>query len=138
MELLLNLIWISLVPLAVFGFLRNRSVSGHLAGISYRKSLVALGFVMVLLFPVVSASDDLHPTQAVFEESSKKVKRVVAAVHGLQTSPPPPMLPAMLALYLMFALVVLRHWRPMGPVKFAFDGVIVPSAGRAPPASRWI
>jgi len=138
MELLLNLIWMSLVPLAVFGFLRGRSVSAHLAGVPYRKSLVALGFAMVLLFPVVSASDDLHPNQAVVEESSKKVKQAVAVLHELQPSSPPSMLPVSLAFYLMFALIIVSQWRPFASVKFALEGVVLLSAGRAPPASRWI
>jgi hypothetical protein len=138
MELLLNLVWMSLVPLAVFGFLRGRSASPHLAGVPYRKSLVALGFAMVLLFPVVSASDDLHPTQAVLEEASKRVKRAVAVLHELQPSSPPSMLPVRLAFYLMFALIIVSQWRPLACVKFALEGVDVPSAGRAPPASRWI
>ena len=135
MELLLNLIWISLAPLAVFGFLRGRSVSGQLARVPYRKALIALVCVVVLLFPVISASDDLHPTQAVVEESSKKLKRAVALVHDLQTSPPSSLLPTMLALYLLFGLVLLRPWRPLVTEKLALDGVIVPSAGRAPPPS---
>ena len=96
---------------------------------------VALVCVVVLLFPVISASDDLHPTQAVVEESSKRLKRAVALVHDLQTSPPSSLLPTMLALYLLFGLVLLRPWRPLVTVKLALDGVIVPSAGRAPPPS---
>src|ERR1019366_776969 len=138
MELLLNLVWMSLVPLAVFGFLRGRSASPHLAGVPYRKSRVALGFAMVLLFPVVSASDDLHPTQAVLEEASKRVKRAVAVLHELQPSLPPSMLPVRLAFYLMFALFIVSQWRPLASVKFALEGVVLRSAGRAPPASRWI
>ena len=137
MELLLNLVWMSLVPLAVFGFLRGRSVSDHLAGVPYRKSLVALGFAMVLLFPVVSASDDLHPTKAVVEEASKRVKRAVAIVHELQPISPPSMWPVTLAFYLMFALILVSQWRPFASVKFALEGVVFVSAGRAPPASRW-
>ena len=138
MELLLNLIWISLVPVALFGFLRGRSVSGQVARAAYRQSLIALACVVVLLFPVVSASDDLHPTQAVVEEASKRVKRAVVSLHMLTASPPPFTSPAMLSLYLMFALVILRLWRPLAPVKFALDVTIVPSTGRAPPPhSRW-
>src|ERR1035437_10584563 len=99
MELLLNLIWISLTVVALLGFLRSRRPSGHLTRIPYRKSLLALACGAVLLFPVVSASDDLHPTQAVLEEASKRVKRAVAVLHELQPSSPPSMLPARLAFY---------------------------------------
>jgi hypothetical protein len=137
MELLLNLIWAWLAVLALFGFLRGRSVSGQVARVPYRKSLIAVACVLVLLFPVVSASDDLHPTQAVVEEASKRVQRAVAPLHWSQTSPPVSMLPVMLALYLIFALTILRPWRSSASLKFALDGVIVSSAGRAPPISRW-
>ena len=136
MELLLNLIWVSLALLALVGFSRGRSVSGQLARIPYRKSLIAVGCVMVLLFPIISASDDLHPTQAVVEEASKRVQRAVAPLHGSPGSPPASTLAVVLALCLVFALATLWPWRPLASVEFAFEGAIVPSAGRAPPSSR--
>jgi hypothetical protein len=134
MELLLNVIWISLAPLALFGFLRGRSVSGQLAGVPYRKSLIALACVVVLLFPVVSASDDLHPTQSAMEEASKRLQLAVAPLHLLRTSPALLMLPAMPAIGLMHALVILQWLRPLALKALALDGATVPSAGRAPPS----
>lgn len=133
MELLLNLIWLTLAVGALFAFVRGRRGSAWLAGVPYRKSLVAVACIAVLLFPIVSASDDLHPTQAVMEEASKRV-RVVAPLHLLRTSPPPPMLPALLALCLMCALVVLRPLHGIASTVRALEGEIVPSAGRAPPS----
>ena len=129
MELLLNLVWVSLALAAFLGFARGRTTT-H---IPYRKSLIALGCALLLLFPVVSASDDLHPTQAVMEEASKRVQLAVAPLHLLRTSHPVPMLPAMLALCLMCALVAVLPWRPLGATKLALAGVTVPFAGRAPP-----
>ena len=105
-----------------------------MAQVPYRKSLIALACVVVLLFPVVSASDDLHPTQAVMEEASKRVQLAVAPLHLLRTSPPLSMLPAMLALCLMCALVVLQPLHPLALKARVLDGAIVPSAGRAPPS----
>jgi hypothetical protein len=137
MELLLNLIWISLAPLAFFGFLRRRGMSGQLARVPYRKSLLALVCVVVLLFPVISASDDLHPTQVILEEASRRVHLAIAAPHLLSASLPLSMLPAILALYLMFALATFLPCRSLPEVKFALDGVIIPSCGRAPPFSRF-
>jgi hypothetical protein len=136
MELLLNLIWISLAPVAFLWFLPGRRVSGQLARVPYHKPLLALCCVLVLLFPVVSASDDLHPTQVILEEASKRVQLAVAPLHLLSTSPPPSMLPSMLALCLMFALAILRPWRFLASVKLVLDGVIVTFAGRAPPLFR--
>jgi hypothetical protein len=136
MELLLNLIWISLAPLSFFGFFRRRCRSGQLARVPYQKSLLALIFVIVLLFPVISASDDLHPAQVILEEASRRVHLAVAAPHLLSANPPLSALPAILVLYPICALAVLRPWRSLGSVKIALDGVIVASAGRAPPLPR--
>ncbi len=134
MELLLNLIWLALAVGALFAFVRGRCRSAWLAGVPYRKSLVALACVAVLLFPVVSASDDLHPTQAVMEEASKRVQLVLAPLHLLRTIPPLPMLPALLVLCLMCALVVLQPLRAIASMTRVLKGEIVPSAGRAPPS----
>jgi len=135
MELLLNLIWILLALLAVFGFLRGRRVSDQLARVPYRKPLLALACGVVLLFPIVSASDDLHPAQAVVEEASKRVQLTVAPLHLLRTSPPLPMLAATLALCMTCALAVLQPFHPLALTARLLDGAILPSAGRAPPSS---
>ena len=132
MELLLNLVWVSLALAAFLGFARGRTTT-H---VPYRKSLIALGCALLLLFPIVSASDDLHPTQAVMEDASKRVQLAVAPLHLLRTSTLPPMVPAMLMLVLMCALVILLPWRQLAAAKVALDGVLVASAGRAPPFCR--
>ncbi len=134
MELLLNLIWISLAVLAFLGFLRGRRVSSLLAVVPYRKSLLALACGVVLLFPVVSASDDLHPTQDMVEEASKRVQLAVVPLDLLRASPPPFMLPTIVALCLACALVVLQLLHPPALKARLIDGSTVPSAGRAPPS----
>ena len=133
MELLLNLIWVLLALFALFGFLRSRRVSGQFAAVPYRKSLLALACGVVLLFPVVSASDDLHPTQAVMEEASKKVQLSAAPLQLQRASFPMFMLPATLALCLMCSPVFLRLLHPLVLKTLPLSGTIVPSAGRAPP-----
>ena len=97
MELLLNLIWIVLALVALFVFLQGRRVSSQISRVPYRRSLLALACGVLLLFPVVSASDDLHPAQAVIEEASKRVQLGVAPLHLLRASLPLFMLPATLA-----------------------------------------
>lgn len=62
MELLLNLLWLLLAVPAYWLCRRERKRS--LLGI------VTLGCVLVLLFPVISATDDLHAMRAEMEESS--------------------------------------------------------------------
>src|ERR1017187_1487735 len=132
MELLLNLIWLTLAAGALLAFLRVQP--GSARTVSGRKALLALACVVVLLFPVVSASDDLHPAQAVMEEASKRVQLAVAPLHLRPAGLPLFMLPATLALCLMCSLVVLQLLHPLALKAFPLSGAIVPSAGRAPPS----
>lgn len=70
MELLLNLLWLMLALPAVW--LWHRQV--HSAeGLKHEKRLsfvLLLGCILILLFPVISASDDLHAMRSEAEESS--------------------------------------------------------------------
>ena len=70
MELLLNLLWLMLVlPAIVIGRRAPKCDrnSGHL---HRSRSLVLLGCLLILLFPVVSATDDLHAMGVEMEEAS--------------------------------------------------------------------
>ncbi len=135
MELLLNLTWLTLALGAFLAFVRGEPPSARMAQNPYRRSRVALACVALLLFPVVSASDDLHPAQAVVEEASKRVQLAVAPLHLPRATPPVPILSAMLALCLLCALVVLQPLRPWALAVRVLEGAIVLSAGRAPPSN---
>jgi hypothetical protein len=86
MELLLNLAW---VMLALPGYwLWRRSIESRLEQrrseqrrFSSLQVVLALGCVLVLLFPVISASDDLHAMRAEMEDSSIS-KRAVRQAGG--------------------------------------------------------
>src|SRR5271170_3193463 len=86
MELFLNLCWLSLLAPAYLLW-RQRILSPkayHRAGSSPVPPLVflcVLGCTLVLLFPVISASDDLHAMRAEMEESSPS-KRTVCQARG--------------------------------------------------------
>jgi hypothetical protein len=71
MELLLNLIWL-LMALPAYYLWCNASDSRSGAGRGTLQCVLALGCGLVLLFPVVSATDDLHAMRAEMEESSKR------------------------------------------------------------------
>lgn len=133
MELLLNLIWLGLAIGALAAFVEGGRRSARTEEVPFRLSLLALVCVLVLLFPVISASDDLHPTQAVVEDASKRLQLAIAPLHVQRTSAPP-MLPAMLLLCLMFIMPVLRPFDPAAVKVCVLDGAIVVSAGRAPPS----
>ena len=134
MELLLNLIWLAVAAGALLAFAGSGRRSARMADVPYGIALVALACVLVLLFPVISASDDLHPAQAVVEDASKRVQQAIATLHPQRTNLPPSMLPAMLALCLMSAVIVLRPLHPVALTARALDGVLVPTLGRAPPS----
>jgi hypothetical protein len=98
-------------------------------------AIVLLGCVLVLLFPVVSASDDLHAMRPDIEESSPG-KRVVrqAAAHDSQI-PPIVCGSFVAATGLRFSLV--RAGESVVPPSFArlFSRNGLSIRGRAPPLS---
>jgi len=82
MELLLNLFWLALALPAAW-LLKKTIQSAPAEGspaIGLLRSAVLLACVLTLLFPVVSASDDLHAMRPEIEESgTKRVSRHAAA-----------------------------------------------------------
>jgi hypothetical protein len=71
MELLLNLAWV-LLALPAYWLWRLDAGARVARRITPLQCLLALGCVLVLLFPVISASDDLHAMRAEMEESASK------------------------------------------------------------------
>jgi hypothetical protein len=69
MELLLNLAWM-LLALPAYWLWRRDAGARLVRRVSSLQCLLALGCVLVLLFPVISASDDLHAMRAEMEDSS--------------------------------------------------------------------
>lgn len=69
MELLLNIIWLALAVPAIWVW-RRRPAHGDIAWFGCWRTVVLLGCVLVLLFPVISATDDLHAMRPEMEESS--------------------------------------------------------------------
>ena len=90
MELLLNLIWVGLAVSALYAWGCRR---GHSRS---RPHLIALVCVLALLFPVISATDDLHAMRPEMEDSAsskRSLKQVVAGkAFGQNTIHNPPAL----------------------------------------------
>jgi len=72
MELLLNVAWLLLALPAVWIWRRDAQCIHPARGFGRAMPFVILGSVLLLLFPVISATDDLHPMQADIEESSSR------------------------------------------------------------------
>jgi hypothetical protein len=83
MELLLNLLWLTLLLPAVLIWRRQSVCSRSFWHPHSFRAFVLLGCLLVLLFPVVSATDDLHPIRNEIEESnSKRAVKQAHAVHS--------------------------------------------------------
>ncbi|MGA8273308.1 MAG: hypothetical protein WB919_17230 [Candidatus Sulfotelmatobacter sp.] len=80
MELLLNLAWMLLLLPACWLWRRGAGARME-RRVTALQCLLALGCVVVLLFPVISATDDLHAMRAEMEESaaSKRTVRLAAS-----------------------------------------------------------
>src|SRR5271165_1224517 len=134
MEFVLNLVWVTFALSAICAFLRNRRTGAWTPHVSFSCAFLALACALVLLFPVVSASDDLHPTQAVLEDTMKRVAQFVAPAQHLQIQWGSGILPLLCAMNLGFALVLLRTLRPISPEARVIVRERTPRAGRAPPS----
>lgn len=85
MELLLNLFWLLLVVPTCYCWARRRYHTKAL-------SLVTFACLLALLFPVISASDDLHVMRQEMEEHSRRtLKQAVVtedSAHDRFSAPP--------------------------------------------------
>ncbi len=72
MELLLNLAWL-LLALPAFWLWRGARTGRKYSSL---QCLLALGCVLVVLFPVISATDDLHAMRCEMEESPASKRSV--------------------------------------------------------------
>jgi len=71
MELLLNLLWLLLAMPAFWLWRYSRTAPKRRQFDAFR-CFLALGCLLVILFPVVSATDDIHAMRAEMEESPSK------------------------------------------------------------------
>lgn len=75
MELLLNLAWLLMLVPAYYLWRGSRSGDPERKCTSLQ-ALLALACVLVILFPVISATDDLHAMRAEIEESPSTKRSV--------------------------------------------------------------
>ena len=75
MELLLNLAWL-LLALPAYAIWRQGAVAKPQDRFNSLQALLALGCLLVLLFPIISATDDLHAMRAEMEEPGTSKRSV--------------------------------------------------------------
>lgn len=85
MELLLNVAWLLLALPAIWVWRRDAGTLHPARSLARIVSFLTLGCVLLLLFPVISATDDLHPVQADVEEANPL--RVVKKMGGGHSRP---------------------------------------------------
>jgi hypothetical protein len=106
MELLLNLVWLALVLPAVWMWRHESVCPADGCRLNRIRPFLLLSCVLVLLFPVISATDDLHAMRQEIEESSP-TKRMVKQAVGDKSATAPSMAGA------------LPAW--ISPVPFGFN-----------------
>jgi hypothetical protein len=133
MELLLNLAWLLLALPAFFLWRGSRAASASRRFTSLQ-CLLALACLLVILFPVISATDDLCAMRNEMEESPASKRSVrhasseKASAGKWQNSPT-------LAATTSFVIVNKESWHTLAaPTRSVLAAPAIEPAGRAPPA----
>src|SRR5262245_26670687 len=133
MELLLNLLWL-LLAMPAFWLWRYSRTAPERRKSSPFHTFLALGCLLVVLFPVISATDDMRAMRAEMEESPSS-KRSIGASGGDKSSPSDsPMQPAIIAT-LQPLFLSDSGWYQAAPIltSTAASPTVV-HASRAPPS----
>lgn len=88
MELMLNLVWLTLALPAIWMWRHESVCPADGCRLNRIRPFLLLSCVLVLLFPVISATDDLHAMRQEIEESSSSKRMVKQAVGDKSTAAP--------------------------------------------------
>jgi hypothetical protein len=129
MELLLNLVWL-LLALPAWWLWRGRRSAVNFSSL---QCLLALGCLLVVLFPVVSATDDLRAMRAEMEESPASKRSVRQAPNdkpsAWKSQTPPAEVGSIISL-----IIRVEVWRPLPALRSSIPAApAITHAGRAPP-----
>jgi len=131
MELFLNLCWLSLLVPGVLLW-RQRTASTPACG--SLAFVCVLGCTLILLFPVISATDDLHAIRPEMEESERGFRHASncgCTAHALAQASQP-QLPSSARLAVVFERMgTVRTFVAQTPRTFAAPATV----GRAPPSA---
>ncbi|HEX8881463.1 MAG TPA: hypothetical protein VF749_15595 [Candidatus Acidoferrum sp.] len=91
MELTLNLVWVCVAIAAILAQIITLSASGASLRrpASYVRKLIAMGCALVILFFVISMTDDLHNEQVLVEDRKSSRNAAVTATAANPASPRP-------------------------------------------------
>jgi hypothetical protein len=133
MELLLNLAWLLLALPAYWLWSNSRNRAGR--QFTSLQCLLTLGCVLVILFPVISATDDLRAMRAEMEESpaSKRSLRQTTTEKASPWNSRPQTQPAIMVAFVPFVPGAEFHVLPSF-TSFSVSATPLAHTGRAPPA----
>jgi hypothetical protein len=134
MEVLLNLAWLLLALPALWLWRGSATVSGG-RKFTPRQCVLALGCMLVILFPVVSATDDLRAMRNDMEESPVHKRTTRLAGHDKVSASKWQTSPALLTT--ASSLIVSdRAWLPLLNSRLSLPPApAIKRAARAPPLS---
>jgi len=127
-ELTLNLLWAFLSALTLVVWTRDVR-SRQLQRSVVARSGAALFCLLILLFPVISITDDLHATE--FVEDSTSGRKARAAASGEVTAGTTAAV-ATVSVQLAIPAATVESLVSVGPTP-ALAGTVLVAAGRAPP-----
>jgi hypothetical protein len=140
MELALNLLWlcVAIVGIVLQFIVLSRATEPSDQPPNHWRKTIAMGCTLVILFFVISMTDDLHSQEIVIEES--KLSRIAL---GTSTSSHPSPGRIVLVVFLLNltaasltpALPAVRRLVESPVLSFAAPIICAPLCGRAPPAS---
>jgi hypothetical protein len=136
MELTLNLLWLLLVLPAIWIW-RGASPEGVSGERQSLRRLLVLGCVLMALFPVLSATDDLQAMRPEMEEAGAR-DTFSSLDHGGIFAPPSGPSDAFAlhaARFLLLPESCIRSLAVQAPSLLAVEIAITEGAGRAPPLS---
>jgi len=137
MELTLNLVWVgvAIAGIVLLWITVSRADPSSNRSASTKQKIVAMGCVLVILFFVISMTDDLHDQAVLFEE--KKPSRILSEITRPTLAPAHGILFVFLLFFsnpsLILNLAAARRSLDLPQVCFAAAVVCVRTDGRAPP-----
>jgi hypothetical protein len=138
MELTLNLVWlcVAIVGIAVQFIVLSRAAKPGDQPPSHWRKIIAMGCTLVILFFVISMTDDLHSQELVIEES--KSARIASGAGSSSHASPDRVVPVVFLLSFAAASVTpalsaVRRLVEARELSFAAAIVRAPLCGRAPP-----
>jgi hypothetical protein len=139
MELTLNLVWlcVAIVGIVVQVLVLSRAAASADQPPSHWRKTIAMGCTLVILFFVISMTDDLHQQEIVLEDSksSRIVSGTVASSHGsLDRVVPVVFLLSFASAGLIAVLPAARRLAEPPELLFTAEIVCDQLSGRAPPA----